>query len=147
MTLVSQMVPPVISSGAGVAPSVPLTSPTTRFAADQALARLMRLAAVRLSPRSTIDSRSIRRGFSTVTSTKITPSSTGSSQVGRNSTSRPGSGICRQIAAARARTTCQRGSPRVTRRHAGTTARRASGTTPRLPVSVARSSSVMRWCS
>ena len=120
MTLVSQMTAPEPSSGPAELPSVPWISPFTRFAADQALARLIRVAPLRLSTRSTFDSRSIRCGFSTVISTKTRPSSIGSSHVGRNSTSRPGSGPCSKIATVMARTTCQRGSPRVFRRHAGT---------------------------
>ena len=44
MTLVSQIIPPVISSDPAPFPSVPFTSPITSLVTDQALARLSRAA-------------------------------------------------------------------------------------------------------
>jgi len=121
MTLVSQIAPPVTSSGPAFSPSVPRTRPAARLTTDQALAKLISAASVRPSMRSTRDWRSIRCGLASNSARSRTAWSAGRIPTGRSTASRPGTATCSPIATAVQAATCQRRSPLVRRCQAGLT--------------------------
>ena len=117
MTLVSQMAPPMSRSGPA-ASSPPRSKLAMSRPAEIALAMLIVAMSDRLTIRSRRSRNWMRPGFASTSTTSIASSTAGRSHRCSNVT-RAGNASCIPIAHSTPIVTGHRGSPRVTRRHAG----------------------------